>query len=335
MNDNIPWLERLTEEAIEPDLKICDPHHHLWIHPNSRYLVDEFLQDISGGHRILKTIYVECLQHYYQDGPEKFKCVGETSNVHKMTQQCQQENASTNFTTKVAAGIVGFADLLLGEEVQEILDAHIAASDRFRGIRHASAWHESNKIHNAHTKPDKNLLQNASFLKGLRCLEKMQLTFDAWCFFTQIPELTELAKAYPDLSIVLNHIGGPIGIGPYKDQRDQVFEQWKSNIIALSQCPNVVVKLGGRTMTMAGFNWHKRETPPGSIELAQAMAPYYNTCIEHFGVNRCMFESNFPVDKASCSYTVQWNAFKRMSQHYSAAERAALFHDTAVNTYKL
>jgi L-fuconolactonase len=327
MNTETPWLERTTEAALEPELPICDPHHHLWEFPTSVYLVDELLGDLGGGHNIVKTVYVECDQNYRFDGPEQLFPVGETEFVERVTAGCKQPD--------IAAGIVGFADLTLGDSVCEVLQAHMASSDRFRGIRHASAWHESDKIRNSHTRPTQDLLQDPHFLAGFSQLQPLALSFDAWLYFYQIPQLTALAQQFPDTRIVLNHIGGPIGIGPYADQREEVFGRWRSSIIELSACENVYVKLGGMTMTVSGFGWHKLEAPPGSEQLAKAMAPYFQTCIEYFGAQRCMFESNFPVDRASCSYTVLWNAFKRISQEYSAAERAALLHDSACCFYKI
>lgn len=326
MTDQSPWLSRTIEEAIEPDLLICDPHHHLWDYPGNRYLLDEFLMDIDAGHRVTKTVFVECLQMYRSDGPEELAPVGETEFV---------ERISGKEETRVAAGIVGFADLTLGSAVQPVLEAHRQASKRFRGIRFASAWDQSEKIRDAHTKPSKDLLQSRTFREGLACLSEFGLSFDAWLYHPQISELADLAKAFPDLTIVLNHVGGPLGIGPYADKRDEVFALWSNNIAELAKCANVFVKLGGLTMTMSGFGWHKRDVPPGSIELSEAMAPYYQSCIDSFGVERCMFESNFPVDRASCSYTVLWNAFKRLTQGYSQTERSALFHDTAARVYRL
>ena len=321
------WLDRTLEEALEPDLIICDPHHHLWEFPTSTFLVDELLAEFQGGHRVVKTVFVECQQKYRQQGPEQLSPVGETEFVEQITKP--------HTSPAIAAGIVGFADLCLGAGVEAVLAAHMDASSRFRGIRHASAWHTSDKIRNAHTDPSQELLQESEFREGLKKLEQLNLSFDAWLYFEQIPQLTELALAFPDLPIVLNHIGGVLGIGPFADKREEVFEQWQTHISALASCPNVTVKLGGLTMTMCGFAWHKQESPPGSSELANAMAPYYQSCIEHFGAERCMFESNFPVDQASCSYTVLWNAFKRLSESYSASERQALFHDTASSFYRI
>jgi L-fuconolactonase len=328
MSTDTPWLDRTQETTLEPELPICDPHHHLWEFPTSVYLLDELLQDLSAGHNVVKTVYVECNENYRSEGPVALSPVGETEFVERVTAQQQ-------LRPQLAAGIVGFADLCLGSAVEEVLQAHIAASPRFRGIRHASAWHESDKVHNSHTHPPQHLLQDPNFLAGFEQLQRLGLSFDAWLYFEQIPQLLDLARAFPDTNIVLNHIGGPIGIGPYVGHREQVFAQWHANISELAACPNVQVKLGGMAMTASGFRWHKLDAPPGSEVLAEAMAPYFQTCIELFGVQRCMFESNFPVDRASCSYNVLWNAFKRLSQNYSSSERADLFHDSACRFYKI
>lgn len=331
MKDREEWLSLTTEEAIEPQLLICDPHHHIWDYPGSRYLIPEFSADIGGGHRVEKTVFVECRQFYRSDGPVDLEPVGETEFVDRLAGPVE-----TRFgVSDVAAGIVGFADLSLGPAVQPVLESHLEASARFRGVRHASAWHESERIHNAHTNPPRGLLGSSTFRQGLACLEKLELSFDAWLYHPQLAELAELARVFPNLSIVLDHMAGPLGIGPYSGHREEVFTAWHSGLTELAQCANVAVKLGGLTMTMSGFAWHKREAPPGSEELARAMGPYYRACIELFGPGRCMFESNFPVDRASCSYTVLWNAFKRLSSGYSTAERAALFHDTASRIYRL
>jgi L-fuconolactonase len=327
MTDRDDWLDLTIEQPLEPNLPICDPHHHLWEYPGSRYLLDEFRQDISRGHRIVSTVFVECLQNYRNDGPEALMPVGETEYVERLVSEAGEPC--------IAGGIVGFADLGLGTAVSEVLDAHAQASTRFRGIRHASAWHPSDNIHNAHTKPPDGLLMSPGFREGFACLMDLELTFDAWLYHPQIPELIDLARTFPKIDIILNHMAGPLGIGPYSDKRESVFQEWQEMMIRLSSCDNVFLKLGGRAMTMSGYHWHQRATPPGSVELAQEMGPYFRACIEHFGVDRCMFESNFPVDKASCSYTVLWNAFKRISQELSASERAALLHETAVRVYRL
>jgi len=320
---------------MEPEMRICDPHHHLWDYPGSRYLVDEFLDDLGRGsdvaHCVTSTIFVECLQFYRHGGPDELRPVGETEFVDSLAGPYTLQNRNT----EVAKAIIGFADLSLGDRVGAVLEAHLSASRRFRGVRHATAWDASEKVHNAHTKPIQGLMQTGQFRAGAACLERLGLSFDAWLFHPQIPELIDLARAFPGLTMVLDHMAGPLGIGPYSGNREEVFQSWKRELSGLARCGNVYVKLGGRTMTMAGFGWHRREAPPGSDELAEAIGPYYRTCIELFGPERCMFESNFPVDKASCSYTVLWNAFKRLSADYSAAERSSLFHDTAARVYRL
>lgn len=333
--DHAAWLQQTVEETIDPELPICDPHHHLWDYPNNRYLLDELLQDTGSGHNIVQTVFVECMAMYRKPGfgDEILRPVGETEFVQGIAAQ----SASGNYgDTLVANGIVSFADLTLGLGVAEVLEAHIAASpNRFRGIRHAAAWDQSPEIRNSHTHPPQSLFLNEKFREGFACLQKYNLSFEAWHYHTQLPELADLARAFPDTTIILDHVGGPLGIGPYADRRDEVFETWQQGIVAVAECSNVVVKLGGLAMTMCGFGWHKRTKPPGSEELAEITEPYYRYCIEQFGVGRCMFESNFPVDKASCSYSVLWNSFKRIAKAYSAAERAALFHDNAVRVYRL
>ncbi len=268
---------------------------------------------------------------YRTEGPLALSPVGETEFVEQLVAAGTRRAG----ITRVAAGIVGFADLTLGSPVQAALDAHLHASSRFRGIRYASAWDPSDQIREVHTHPPRNLLMSREFRQGFSCLGSLGLSFDAWVYYPQFPELADLARAFPGTTIVLDHMGGPLGIGPYAGRREEVFDAWRRNIAELAHCANVFVKLGGRTMSMSGFGWHKRAMPPGSVELAAAMAPYYESCIEHFGAERCMFESNFPMDRVSCSYTVLWNAFKRLTAGYSQAERAALFHGTATRVYRL
>jgi len=270
---------------------------------------------------------------YRKTGPDELKPVGETDYVRELA---EKSDAISPSRTKVATGIVGFADLTLGGAVAPVLAAHVeAGGGRFRGIRHASGWDASGDVRNSHTQPPSGLLSENRFREGFACLDQHGLSFDAWHYHPQIPELTSLARAFPDTSIILDHIGGPLGIGPYAGKRDQIFGQWKHDIAELSGCENVCVKLGGLAMKICGFGWHTQDKPPTSHQLAAASAPYYHYCIEQFGVARCMFESNFPVDKLSCSYGVLWNSFKRLAEGCSADERAALFHDTAARVYRL
>ena len=339
------WLKLTKEEPIDPGLPICDPHHHLWDYPVElpenrvresarhwrHYLLKELLDDILKGHNIRQTVFIECGAMYKKDGPPELRCIGETEFVQGIAAQ----SASGLYgDTAVAGGIIGFADLTLGSAVAPVLEAQIAASpNRFRGIRYISTWDASPSISSRVKTP--NVLSDPKFREGYACLNKYNLSFEAWLYHPQLPDLIDLARTFPDTLIVLNHIGGPIGIGPYAGKRQAVFQAWKRGIAGLAACPNAVVKLGGLGMPFTGFGWHERSTPPNSAELASAMAPYFNWCIEKFGPDRCMFESNFPVDKRSYSYTVIWNAFKRIVEDFSPGERAALFHDTAVKVYRL
>ncbi len=333
------WLDLVREDVIDPALPICDPHHHLWDHPGSRYLLDELLADTGAAdaqatqHNVCSTVFVECASMYRADGPEALRCVGETEFVQGVAAM----SASGRYgPVRACAGIVSLADLCLGTAVRPVLDAHIAAApNRFRGIRHATSWHASPDIRNAHTRPTDGLMNDATFRAGFAQLAPLGLSFDAWLFHPQIPELTSLARAFPETSIILDHFGGPLGIGPYAGDADAVFADWRRAIDDLATCPNVVVKIGGINMPVNGFDWHKRAMPPTSAELAAATQRYYLHTIERFGPQRCMFESNFPVDKVSCSYTVLWNSFKRLADGFSASEKAALFHDTAARVYRL
>lgn len=333
MNKLETWLELRREDPIEPDLPICDPHHHLWDRPNNRYLFNDLLKDTSSGHNIVSTVFVECGAMYRNEGADALKPVGETEFVQGVADQCASgQETSTN----VAAGIVSHANLTLGDAVAPVLEAHMAASEnRFRGIRHITAWHTSDDVDNPRTEPPSGLLMDSKFREGFAHLQQYGLSFDDWLYHTQLDELVDLARNFPETQIILDHIGGPLCIGPYVGKRDEVFTEWQQSIEALATCPNVAVKLGGVGMPSNGFGWHEQETPPSSTDLAEGMAPYFNFCIDKFGVDRCMFESNFPVDKVSFSYSVMWNAFKRLSKDFSPDERASLFYNTAVKVYRL
>ena len=268
---------------------------------------------------------------YRDDGPEALKTVGETEFVNGIAAM----SASGGYgTTRACAAIVGYADLNLGPAVGDVLDAHTAASSRFRGIRHAAGWDASDDVRNSHTAPGKGMLADARFRTGLKELGKRGMTFDGWLYHPQIPELTDLARAFPDQPIIFDHFGGPLGIGRYADKRAEIFEYWKGAVAELAECPNVVAKLGGLVMAINGFGFHKRERPATSDELVAATRDYHLHMIDCFGVDRCMFESNFPVDRVSCSYNVLWNSFKRLAAGFSTSEKAALFHDTAVRVYR-
>jgi predicted TIM-barrel fold metal-dependent hydrolase len=333
MDDRDRWLAQVTEEILEPALPICDPHHHLWDHPKSRYLLDELLADTGSGHNVVATVFVECMSMYRATGPEPLRPVGETEFVDGVAAMSAQTGRCG--ATRVAAGIVSFADLRQGERVAEVLDAHMAASARFRGIRHAAGWDASDKVRNSHTSPPPGLLADGAFRRGFAELGKRGLTFDAWLYHPQLRELIDLARSFPQTPIVLDHFGGPLGIGPYEGKRAEIFAAWKRDLRELAGCPNVVAKLGGLVMPVNNFGFHRRERPATSAELVDATRDWYRHAIDCFGPSRCMFESNFPVDRASCSYAVLWNSFKRIAAGFSAADKAALFHDTAARFYRL
>ena len=330
------WLQTRIEEALEPGLAIVDAHHHLWDRAGG-YLLDELLADLGDvgnlatGHNVVATVYLQCGYAYRSTGPVSLRPVGETECVAEVARQAKQRGVKT----RVCAGIVGFADLELGDGVDDVLHAHIdAASGRFRGVRHILARHDA---FNASLlgPPAADLMRRVNFRRGLARLQALGLSFDAWLFHTQIDELVGLAQALPGLPIVLNHVGGPLGVGPYKGKRDDVFLVWREAIKRLAACPNVSIKLGGLGMAIGGFDFHLQAVPPSSAQLCAAWAPYMHACIESFDVQRCMFESNFPVDKAMCSYGVLWNAYKRIAAGASGAEKAWLFRDSASTFYRL
>lgn len=333
---NQPWLDLVVEPVIEPELPICDPHHHLWDKAGGRlqerYLIDEMLEDI-GGHNVVATVFVECSAFFRTKGPEDFRCVGETEAINGIAAMC---SSGIYGKTEIAKGIVGHVDLRRGDAVAEVLDAHIAAGGgRFRGIRHGAVWHESPEIRNHRSNPTEGLLLQPDFQSGFKHLAPRNLVFDAWVLHTQIRDVIALARTFPDTTIVLDHCGAPVGIGPYRGMRAEVLDAWKRDTTELARCENVVVKLGGLGLDYPGFDWYAQPKPPTSEELKSASAPYMEHLIEKFGSSRCMFESNFPIDKHNFSYTIVWNAFKLLTQSYSTAERAQLFHDTACRVYRI
>jgi predicted TIM-barrel fold metal-dependent hydrolase len=332
------WLALTPEPSLEPELPICDPHHHFWDFrneriPYQRYLLHELANDMNSGHNVRSTVFIEARAMYRADGPEEMRPVGEVEFVQGLA----AAGASGLYGPgRAAAAIVGHANLLLGDRVEPVLQALQAASpNRFRGIRHSVTWDPHPEVDNTAAHNRQGQLANDDFRAGARVLARMGLSLEGWMYFPQLPELAAFAKAVPDLTIILNHIGGLLRVGPYANRDDEVLETWRSGIAAVAAYPNVVMKLGGIGMPRTGFDWHTRNKPIGSEELAESMAPFMSYCIEQFGPNRCMFESNFPVDKVSYSYKVMYNAFKRLSAGYPAAERAAMFHDTAARVYRI
>ena len=330
---NAEWLAGVEEEILEPDLPIIDPHHHLWDMPGRRYLLDELLADLTSGHRIVATVFLECASMFRSRGPEHLRPVGEVEFVNGIAAM----SASGKYgETRVCEGIVGFADLTRGAAVEEVLAALVAAGNgRFRGVRYGAGHDPSPAINNSHTSPPPHIYADARFREGFAKLAGFDLTFEAWLYHTQITDVAGLADAFPGQPMVLNHFGGPLGIGPYAGKRDEIFPVWQAAIRDLARRPNVHAKLGGLGMIVNGYGFQDRAVPPGSAELAETWRPWFETCIEAFGPERCMFESNFPVDKVTSTYAVYWNSFKRIAAGASRAEKLALFHDTAARFYRL
>jgi predicted TIM-barrel fold metal-dependent hydrolase len=328
------WLDRRREDPLDPALPIVDPHHHLIDRPESgTYLMSDLLEDIGSGHSIVATVYLEWLSMYRAGGPEEMRPVGEIEFANGVAAM----SASGGYgKPRLCAGIVGYADLMLGARVAEVLEAMIAVGGgRFRGIRYIASSDPDQAQWGATFVRPQGLLLDKRVREGFAQLAPLGLSFDAWAFHPQLGDVVDLARAFPATPIVMNHVGGPIGLGRYMGKRDEVFADWSARIRELAACPNVHVKLGGLGMKMFGFDVHEGELPPSSEQLAAAWRPYVETCIAAFGPSRAMFESNFPVDKGSYGYGVFWNACKRLAQGASAAEKADLFHDTASRFYRL
>ena len=326
------WLALQAEPIIEPDLPIIDPHHHFYLKPGLTYLLDDLAADLGSGHNILATVYLECRSRYRTEGDPDLFCLGETEFVVGLAREANRRGTPA----RIAAGIIGRVDLMLGARAERVLEAQIIAGDgRFLGIRYSTVWHPDPEAQGSPLHSDPGVMATKAFREGFAKLAPLGLTYDAWLYHTQIGELTNLARAFPDTMIVLDHVGGVLAIGPYAGKRQEVFAVWKTDIAALAACPNVRVKLGGGGMRMFGFGWHDGRLPPSSEEIAREWRPYIDTCIDLFGTKRCMFESNFPVDKCSYSYPVIWNAFKRIAAGASVSEKADLFRDTAQGVYRL
>jgi L-fuconolactonase len=324
------WLDRIIEPILEPELPIIDPHHHLWVRDDNTYLLTELLADLKSGHRIAATVFEECHSMYRADGPPEEASLGETEFV---TGFAAMGASGTFGATRFCARMVGRVDLLLGDAAGPLLERHIQVSGgRFAGIRQSTAWDGSDKIHKV--VPTPHMLADPRFRAGYRHLDRLGLAFDAWVYHPQLAEVADLAAAFPHTTIVLNHVGSPILGGPYAADRGQVFTDWKAGMAELGRRPNVTVKLGALPIRLPGSDAN-RDLPPTSEAIAAAWRPWMETSIELFGANRCMFESNFPVQKRWSSYAVTWNAFKRLAAGASAAEKADLFAGTAALVYKV
>ena len=343
----------LPETILEPELPIVDPHHHLWDSPRVRrtplpppthgfervtrkvpwYLLDELLADLGSGHNVRATVFMECGAMYRRTGPAPFRPVGETEFVNGLAAM----SASGLYgEARACAGIVGHVDLTLGRAASEVLQAHIGAGGgRFRGIRHSAASDPDPAVLGPLAGREPGLFADRRFREGFACLAPLGLSFDAWMLEPQLQDLIDLARAFPETQIILDHVGTPLGIGSYNGTRETRFPIWRKAIADLAECPNVAVKIGGLAMVFPGFPSFLSEPPAASEQLAQEWRPYVEACIEAFGVDRCMFESNFPVDLGSCTYPTLWNAFKHLAKGASATEKTALFSGTASRIYRL
>ncbi|MFK7863258.1 MAG: amidohydrolase [Pseudohongiellaceae bacterium] len=330
------WLQSVQEDIIDPARPIIDPHHHLWKQIfNSDYLLAELWQDTGSGHNIEKTMFMECHAFYRKDGAEHLKPIGEVEEVTKIAL------ASTKDPSKAQiAGIVGHADLTLAGESPELLAELLDSQETignglFKGIRHAAAHDKRPEDLLIPGRAPAYLHGKESFRKGIRMLADRGLTYDTWHFHHQNLDFLDLALAVPECNMVLDHFGTPLGVGIYRSSRDEIFQEWKQEIAQLAKCPNVFAKIGGLAMPDNGFGWHKRATPPTSDEFVETQKKYYMHTIECFGPERCMFESNFPVDRLSISYPVLWNGFKKMVADFAEEEKHALFYGTAEKVYSL
>ncbi|HXA38791.1 MAG TPA: amidohydrolase family protein [Phenylobacterium sp.] len=347
----------MAEEILEPDLPIVDPHHHLWDRRNyappaasgapagpehpfvtaiaeaRRYLLDELIADTQSGHNVRATVFVECGAMYKADGPAELRGIGETEFVNGVA---AMSASGTYGDFRACAGIVSKADLLLGDAVAPVLEAHVrAGGDRFRGIRNSASFDADKAVLGPLNRVEAGLYLSDQFRAGFKRLAPMGLSFDAWLLEPQLPDVIDLARAFPDTTIVLDHVGTPLGRGAYEGRLPERFGIWRDNIRELAKSPKVVVKLGGLAMAFCNFPSFLAEPRAPSAQLAAEWAPYVETCIEAFGADRCMFESNFPVDMGACDYPTLWNAFKRIAKGASAEEKAALFSGTATKVYRL
>lgn len=338
-------------DIIDPERPIVDPHHHLWdrrlvpqpaagatgfeqaIGLSPLYLLDQLNADMKAGHNIVATVFLECGAFYRADGPQELRCVGETEFVNGVAAM----SASGLYgNARACAGIVGHADLTRGARVRPVLEAHLAAApERFRGIRHSPSWDADPAVLGMLQRNPPGLLAQPEFRAGLAELAAMDLSYDCWLLAPQLPELVAMARALPDLAIICDHLATPLGTASYASRRNTDFAEWASNIKALAACPNVVMKVGGLAMPFGGFASFMADPPATAAMLAEEWQPWMETAIAAFGADRCMFESNFPVDRGTCDYATLWNAFKLVSAGVSGEEKTSLFSGTAARVYRL
>jgi predicted TIM-barrel fold metal-dependent hydrolase len=326
----------VPEAALEPDLPIVDAHHHLYGEPSDthHYRLEHLGKDLAGGHRVIGTVYIEAyFSGWRQSGPEAMKPVGEVELITSLT---KTPLAIGGGECQVAAGIVSHADLMLGDRVAEVLEAEREAGQgRLRGVRHMSAYNDGVVGKTIAKPPKQYLLADPVFRRGIAQFERFGLSFDVWAYHYQLSDLMDLADAFPAVPMILDHVGGVIGVAEFRSRRAEVRNQWASDMRKLAARPNVYVKIGGLGMPVFGFGFEEGEQPASSVELARAWQPFIDTCVQTFGPQRCLFESNFPVDRQSCGYTELWNAFKLATRSLSTDERKDMFYRTACRAYRL
>ncbi|GAB5415087.1 MAG: amidohydrolase family protein [Congregibacter sp.] len=331
-DDQPAWLAQIDETIVDPEQRIIDPHHHLWRNMQGDvYTIDEYGVDTTAGHKVIGSVFMECGASYRSEGPEAERPLGESEFVIEQAQQARAKGLPP------ILGMVGHVDLRL-EDLDRLLDLHIdLAGDFFKGIRQAgaSAREDDTSVLLIPGGADADLYAQTDFRRGVQRLGERGLSYDTWHYHFQNAAFIELAQACPDTQLILDHFGTPLGVGQYAEQRDTIFTQWQRDIEALSYCPNVKLKLGGLAMPDNGFAWHLRDKPPGRDEFLAAQGAYYQHALDCFGASRCMFESNFPVDRLSLSYTVLYNALKTLAAPLNQEDRDQLFFGTAVETYRL
>lgn len=322
-----------SEPVLDAAQIIIDAHHHLYDRPGNRYLYQEMLEDSLRGHDVRATVFVQARHAYLTTGPEHLRAAGETEYAAQTAAAC---DSGCSGLPRICEAIVAHADLTLGDSVCSVLEAHIqAGSGRFKGIRMPLTWDQDASLLNPAYPTSSSLMQDKRFLQGFARLKNYGLSFDAWLFFHQIEQLVNLARKFSDTPIVLNHCGGILGTGKYRDRHSDVRNAWLSAIKKLSICENVMVKLGGLGMPLSGLGFDASPRSPDSVELANAWSPWFEPLIEIFGPSRCMFESNFPADKISYDYVTCWNAMKRITKEASQEEKDALFWKSAADFYKI
>jgi predicted TIM-barrel fold metal-dependent hydrolase len=333
VGNNQAWLDRVREEIIDPERPIVDPHHHLWRHRGlPPYLLADLWSDTGSGHNVEKTVFLECGAEYLTEGPDHLRPLGEVKFVTALA----EESAKGAPGQAEIAALVSHIDLTLADRVPDTVALHEEASrGLFRGIRHAGARDENVDVLMIPGRAPEGLYESTPFRQGMAALGRLGHTYDTWHYHHQNQDFAALARAVPDTIMVLDHFGTPLGVGPYADKREEIFAQWKKDVAEIAQCENVVAKLGGLAMPDNGFGWMGRELPPTSDEFVEAQSRYYLHMIDCFTPERCMFESNFPVDRLSISYPVLWNGLKKIVRAFSEDEKNAMFHGTATRVYRL